>query len=226
VPPSWRLELPADADEYRRRVKKRSKGCFYDIKKARASELRVREADSTADLRRFYRLYLLTMRRHRSIPRPFREMALARVLLGPRVVRLFLAELDSRPVAGLLCHFFNGMVEAMYNASDERYRHLRPNHAVYDRAITAAIEMRLAHFDFGCAWPEESLAAFKRHWGSEPVERFGYTYPADVASSLGGAAPSRVRAQAPASRRWVARTWDKVPPALTRLAGEVAWKYL
>jgi hypothetical protein len=223
--PTWRLTLPTDAAEYRRNLKKRSKGCFYDVKKAWASGLTVREARSTTDLRTFYRFYLQTMRRHRALPRTLKQMSLTSELLGPRIVRLFVAELEGTPVAGLLCHFFNGMVEVMYNASDERYLDMHPNHALYDHAITTAIEAGLDHFDFGGAWPDESLASFKRRWGSEPVERFGYAYPADGESEP--SPPALGRAQSTfESGRMLSWIWNRVPLGITRLVGELAWRYV
>jgi serine/alanine adding enzyme len=230
--PSWRLTLPSDPAEYRRNLKKRSKGCFYDVKKAWASGVTVREARSTADLRTFYRFYLQTMRRRRALPRPFKKMSLASELLGPEIVRLSIAELDGVPVAGLLCHVFNGMVEAMYQASDERYLSVHPNHALYDHAIVTAIEQGLDYFDFGGAWPDESLASFKRRWGAEPVERFGYAYPAGAdeseEGSEGAGASALIRAQARIFEggRVVSWSWNRVPLPVTRLIGELVWKYV
>lgn len=226
APPSWRLALPADPDEYRRKLRKRSKGCFHDVKRAKASGVVVRDTRSKADLRTFYRLYLRTMRRHRALPRPFKEMSLARELLGPGIVRLSLAELDGKPIAGLVCHFFNGMVETMYNASDERYLRVHPNHALYDHAIATAIGEGLTRFDFGGAWPHETLASFKRHWGSEPVDRFGYVYPAERGSGAGARALLSAHASARESSGLAARAWSRVPLAVTRLAGEAGWRYL
>lgn len=224
--PSWRLALPSDPAQYRRNLKKRSKGCFYDVKKAWASGVTVREARSSSDLRTFYRFYLQTMRRRRALPRPFKKMSLARELLGPEIVSLFIAELKGVPVAGLLCHVFNGMVEAMYQASDERYLSVHPNHALYDHAITAAIEQGLDHFDFGGAWPHESLASFKRRWGAEPVERFGYTYPAGAGSGGGSSVLIRAQTRVFESDRVLSWSWNRVPLGVTRLVGELAWRYV
>jgi Acetyltransferase (GNAT) domain len=229
--PTWRLELPDDPDRYRRNLKKRSKGCFYDVKKSWSAGVTVREASSSADLRTFYRFYLQTMRRRRALPRPFKEMSLARELLGPEIVRLTIAELDGQPIAGLLCHVFNGMVEAMYQASDERYLNVHPNHALYDHAIRTAIEEGLDHFDFGGSWPQESLASFKRRWGAEPLERFVYVYPAAGESeegSRGAASNALIRAQARIFEggRALTWTWNRVPLPVTRLIGELVWKYV
>ena len=120
----------------------------------------------------------------------------------------------------------------MYQASDERYLSVHPNHALYDHAIVTAIEEGLDHFDFGGAWPEESLALFKRRWGTEPVERFGYTYPAggdESAAGSEGAGPSAlIRAQKRIFEggRVLSWSWNRVPLPVTRLIGELVWKYV
>ena len=225
-PPSWRLALPGDPDEYRRRLKKRFKGCYYDVKHSKRDGVTVRESSSKADLRTFYRLYLRTMRRHPAVPRPFRKMSLALELLGPEIVRLYIAEIDGRPIAGLLNHNFNGMIEVMYAASDERYLSLHPNHAVYDHAIVRAIEDGYEHFDFGGAWPHESLADFKRRWGSEPVERYGYEYPAEAEQATAGSRSlGRAHAMTVEGSDLLARVWAHAPLSVTRLAGNLIWRY-
>jgi hypothetical protein len=225
-PPSWRLALPDETDQYRRNLKKRSKGCFYAVKRSEKSGLVVRRAESAADLRSFYRLYLRTMRKLSALPRPYRKMSLARELLGPEIVRLYLAELDGRPVAALLNHVFNGMVEVMYAASDERFLKLSPNHAVYDRAIRDSIEEGIEQFDFGSAWPHESLASFKSRWGSEPVERFGYEFPISSEDAAPGARSlNRAHAATVGGNSVISRTWGRMPLTLTRIAGELIWRY-
>ena len=225
-PPSWRLPLAEDPDQYRRNLKKRSKGCFYNVKHAKRDGVSVREAHTEADMRIFYRLYLRTMRRQPAVPRPFRKMSLARELLGSEIVRLYIAEAGGRPIAGLLNHNFNGMIEVMYQASDERYLHLHPNHAVYDHAIVAAIEEGFEQFDFGGSWPHQSLAAFKRRWGSEPVPRYGYQFPAEAGEAQSGSRSlSRAHALTNQGGTLLHRAWAHAPLSLTRAAGNLIWRY-
>ena len=59
------------------------------------------------------------MKRHRALPRPWRQMSLDRSLLGPSgVFRLFLAEHDGRAVAAGLFHAYRDTVDLLYNGSD------------------------------------------------------------------------------------------------------------
>src|SRR4051812_32253583 len=74
--PTWVTPLPEDADALRRGWKKTSNNLFRSIAKSEKAGVRVREGQGEGDLRDFYRLYLETMRRHRSLPRIWRQMTL------------------------------------------------------------------------------------------------------------------------------------------------------
>ena len=67
--PRWVVELPEDLEALRAGWRKTSNNLFRSLKKADAAGLAFREGDSTRDLRSFHRLYVATMRGHRSLPR-------------------------------------------------------------------------------------------------------------------------------------------------------------
>jgi lipid II:glycine glycyltransferase (peptidoglycan interpeptide bridge formation enzyme) len=224
--PAWWVELPDDLDAFREGFKSRSRSLPRNVRRAEREGVTVREAHSRDDLRAFYRLYLIAMRGRRVLPRSFRQLAVAQHLLGPSgVFKLFVAELDGRIVAGAVFHVFRDTVDLLYNASDDRYLHARPNHALYWEVIRLAIESGAAIFDFGAGRSGSSLAEFKRRWGAEPVERWHYTYPArrteDAARRV-----QRVRRVRRGDSRRAAAIWKRAPLALTRLAGTVAYRYL
>jgi peptidoglycan pentaglycine glycine transferase (the first glycine) len=87
----------------------------------------VREGTGQADLRRFYRLYLASMKRHRSLPRSWSQMKLDQRLLGSPsgAFRLFLAEHDGRPVSGAIFHAFGHTVDLLYAGSHGAAREVR-----------------------------------------------------------------------------------------------------
>jgi len=219
APPSWILELPTGDPEGWRRA--RSKNLLRGIKKAERTGLVARESSSEADLRRFYQLYLGTMRGHRSIPRLYRQLRLARELLPAGVFRLFVVEHGGRVVAGGVFHVLGATVELLYNASDPAALGRRPNHALYSHVMGWAGEQGLARLDFGFAQRGSPLGAFKAQWGAVAVPEHSY-----VASGRGG---GRVAAAARASDGadgLAARTWRRVPLPVTRLAGLAAYRYL
>lgn len=224
--PAWWLELPDDLAAFREGFKSRSRSLPRNVRRAEREGVTVREAHSRDDLRAFYRLYLRVMRGRRVLPRSFRQLAAAQQLLGPPgVFRLFVAELDDRIVAGAVFHFFRDTVDLLYNASDDRYLHARPNHALYWEVIRLAIEGGAAVFDFGAGRPGGSLAEFKRRWGAEPVQRWHYTYPAGRTEDAARRAQPVRRLRRGDSRR-AAGIWERAPLALTRLAGTVVYRYL
>ena len=139
--PTWILELPADPDELRASWKKTSNNLFRNLRKADKAGVSVREGRDESDLRAFYALYLRTMRRRRSLPRPYRQLSEDRRLLQPDgTFRLFVAEHEGDIVAGGVFHAFGDTVDLLYNGSDDSRLDVRPNHALYWHAIRWAVE--------------------------------------------------------------------------------------
>jgi hypothetical protein len=221
--PIWVIDLPQDVEELRARW---PRNLQRDVEKADSAALTVRQGDTAADLRSFYRMYLETMRKHLSVPRSLRHLDLARELLAPSgAYRLLLVEHDGVPVAGGIFHTFGGAVEVVYTASNRRFLDVRPNHALYSYALSWAIERGFRRFDWGgCS--TASLEWFKRRWGAEPVAVHNHTYSPDArvagVERLHGMR-SRLQSGEP---NLLARTWSKTPLALTRLAGRLVYRYL
>lgn len=218
-PPTWITAVPAEG-ELEGWLKGRSSNLRRGVKRARSRGVEVRLASSEEDLRRFYALYLATMRKHGSLPRPWRQLALARELLGANF-RLFLAEHEGRAVAAGVFHEFGDTLELLYNGSDETALDLRPNHALYAETIRWCGSRGLARFDHGFAWPTSSLGRFKQQWGAEPEERYRYSNQRGAvgAAATEEAPPSRLRAAA-------ARLWGRAPLTLTRVGAAFAYRYL
>lgn len=232
-PPSWILDLPEPGAEDEWRAA-RSKNLLRSIRKAERTSLTVREASTEGDLRDFYRIYLLTMRGHRSLPRLYRQLAVSRSALGPEVFRLFLVEDGERTVAGGLFHAFGDTIELLYNASDPDALAQRPNHLLYSHVMAWAREHGLARFDFGFAWPGSSLGGFKALWGSEPVAEHGYVLvpgerrinPAGSPSEEGGESRESLLSGVWRRAPWAAKAWERAPLTATRIASTVAYRYL
>lgn len=222
----WLVQLPGEPEAFWERFTGRSGNLRRDVTKARRSGVSVREAGSLSDLRRFYRLYLRTMRRHRALPRTLQQFALSMRLLGPaRIFRLYVAEHEGRVIAGGIFYFFRDTVNAQYNASDERYLHIRPNHALYGAVIENAIACGCRTFDFAAAPIGSSLADFKRRWGAEPVPRFHYGYPGRAGPRM--KATAGIRSRLPREEGTAGmRAWGRAPLGLTRFAGAVVHRYL
>ena len=225
LPPRWVVGVGDDPDALRAGWRKTSNNLFRSLKKADKAGFTFREGTEPGDLKRFYRLYLRTMRKHRTLPRTLRQLELTRDLLGPGEFRLFVVEREGHLAAGGVFHAFRDTVELIYNGSDDALLDQRPNHALYWRTIAWAAEHGYGQFDFGEASPTTSLGRFKSQW-ADPVPNHRYTWRA-------GAEPSRAESIAAASYGveqgeggLVGRVWQRTPVGLTRLGATVAYRYL
>jgi hypothetical protein len=226
-PPSWRVELEPDFESFRKLLSAHSKNAFRSLRKAEAAGIRVRAATSEADLKRFYHLYLKTMRGHRSIPRAYSQFVLSWRLLSPQgVMQLLLAEQGGRLLAGGVFNSIGDTVDLMYNASDVRYLGLRPNHAIYADAIRRAIESGYRNVDFGGAKPGSSLANFKKQWRADPMPVFAYALHSEGSEGTAKRA-MRVKARVRTDDSWyLTKAWERIPLLATRLAGRLIYRYL
>ena len=135
------LALGDSAERLLESYKKESTNLYRNIRKAQKLGLVVGEAESDRELREWYRLYLLTIRRHRNLPRSLTQLREARRRLGDHW-RLVTVKKDGAVIAGGVFHDIAGTVELMYNASDPDALPLRPNHALYWHVITDGIDRR------------------------------------------------------------------------------------
>lgn len=222
--PTWRMQLPADEDGLRALIRKRSKNMARSIAKAEKSELVVEEADTPAELRRFYRLYLATMRKHGALPRPFAQLAAEqRLLSDDGVFRLWVARLNGEIVAGAVFHAFADTMELLYASSDPAALRFAPNHALYWHAMRWAIASGYRCFDFGGAVEGTSLAEFKRRWGAEPMPIWHYEYArnGDPSPRAGSTAPAQ---DALPSRLQTVVT--RTPTPVLRVVAPLVYRYL
>jgi hypothetical protein len=220
--------LDEDPEALRASWKKTSNNLWRSLKKADEAGVSVREGTSERDLKRFYGLYCQTMRRHRSLPRSYRLLSMARrSLSSPGLYRLLLAEHRGEVVAGGVFHAYRDTIDLVFNASSARHLALRPNHAVYWSAIRYAIEHGYRRYNMGEAPVNGSLGRFKAQWGGVPVPRFQYSFAA--AQRVGAAdalrqASSRLDA-GDQSESLVSRIWGHTPLIATRAAGQLVYRF-
>jgi CelD/BcsL family acetyltransferase involved in cellulose biosynthesis len=219
VPPPDQLDLGS--------WKKHSRNLYRSVKKAQVAGLNFREARGAIDLRRWYRLYLATMRKRRTLPRPWRHLEMTRRLLEPSGdFRLFVVEAGDRMVAGVVTHPFGDAVELVYNGSDPDSLELRPNHLLNWGVLGWASEHGHTLLDLGEAAEGGPLSRFKAQFGAEPVLDYRYDYGTVAASGL----DKRARAasselEQPDAEGLLTRAWSHAPLAATRAAAAVAYRF-
>jgi len=159
------------------------------LQRAKREELRIEEGRSDSLLTDFYRLMVLTRRRHRLPPQPLEWFRNLIECLGERV-SLWVAYKDNSPVASIFTLTFKNTVVYKYGCSDPAFNNLGGTLALFWHAIQSAKERGLREFDFGRSeLDNEGLISFKDHWGSTRTTLRYYRYPACFQKSLLGSRP-------------------------------------
>jgi hypothetical protein len=221
-------QLPEDPDALRASWKKSSNNLWRSLRKADEADVRVREGTTERDLKRFYAIYCETMRRHRSLPRSYRMLSMARQSLSPLgSYRLLLAEHRGKVVAGGVFHAWRDTVDLVFNASSERHLALRPNHAIYWSAIRWAIENGYRRYNMGEAPVDGSLGRFKAQWGGQPVDRFRYDFtPGERAGAADALRRVSTELDSGEGRQsLVSRIWGRTPLIATRVGGQLVYRF-
>jgi hypothetical protein len=221
--PVWIAPVPPAGEVDIKRWKKHSRNLYRSVTRALDIGLTWREARGTEDLRRWYALYLATMRKRRTLPRSWRQIETTRRLLEPRgEFRLFVVERGDQMLAGVVTYPFNGVVELVYNGSDPTELELRPNHLLNWGVLSWASMHGYGWLDIGDAKEGGPLARFKAQFGAEPVPDHRYDYVIGESRALAAARPAGNSAEEDPDAL-AAKIWDRVPlPALRAAATAVA----
>ena len=163
--PRWMVPVPGDLDALRASWRKTSNNLFRSLKKADAAGLGFRAGESLEDLRSFHRMYVRTMKKHRSLPRSLRQLRVSREMLGESF-KLFLVSHEGRDIAGGVYHVFGDTVELVYNGSEEAALAMRPNHTLYWEVMQWAAATGLRQVNLGGAERRHSAGALQGAVGS------------------------------------------------------------
>lgn len=186
------------------------------IQRAMREELTHEEGRSELLLGKFYRLLLMTRRRHGLPPQPlawFRNMLTG---LGDRV-RIRIASKDGRPIAGILTLDYRQTLVYKYGCSDENFNQLGGTQFLFWQAIQDAKRDQLSEFDMGrsdCDNP--GLVTFKDRWGAARTRLVYLRYPRARFHSI------REATQGKFSKR----VFACMPDGLLSATGRVLYKYM
>jgi hypothetical protein len=225
--PTWIAPVPAPEDVDLKRWKKHSRNLYRGVNRALDGGLTWREARGREDLRRWYGLYLATMRKRRTLPRSWRLMETTRALLEPRgEFRLFVVERGDRMLAGVVTYPFNGTVDMMYNGSDPEELEARPNHLLNWGVLGWAARNGYSHLDIGDAEEGGPLSRFKMQFGAERVEDYRYDYVINAAPKLEKVRTTGNNFENVDSETLAARAWAHIPLPALRAAGTAIYRFL
>jgi CelD/BcsL family acetyltransferase involved in cellulose biosynthesis len=193
----------------------------WAVNKAAKEGVEVRVAENLSDVQAWYPLYLRTMREVVVPPRPLRLFeAMWRELAPHDLMRLYVAEQRGTMIAGSIVL---GLGRTAFYAFNGRLRSalpLRPNEVLQWEAIHDACKRGFERYDLGeVVAGGEGLADFKRKWGADEVQLHRYYHPPPEpdGDDDGGGGGLAKRATA---------MWPRLPLGVTRLAGDVAYRWL
>lgn len=199
---------------------KRQHRVNWAVNKALKLGLRVREAKTEEDLRKWYPLYLLAMRHNAVPPRSYRFFRALWSSLRPiAALKLLLAEREKEEqieiIAGsVLLQFGRTVFYAFTGCAPDNFC-LHPHDILQIEAIRGACRSGFRWYDFGEVTEDhEALAQFKTKWGGDPTPLFRYYYPAPKREISGR--ENKIGAS-------LRRMWRKLPPKATAVLGDIIY---
>lgn len=125
----------------------------------------------------FYRLFVVTRKRHQIPPIPHKWFQNLIRCLGP-AIEIRMAYKDGIPVAGIVTLRFKDILYFKYGCSDARYNNLGATPWLLWRAIVGAKSTGATSFDMGRTLNSNcGLLTFKNHWVSNATQLVYWQYP-------------------------------------------------
>jgi serine/alanine adding enzyme len=140
-----------------------------DVRKALRSGITIRSGDSREDVNIFYKLYLASMERNRSMAKyPLRWFeTLYEELTKKGLGAILMAELNEVAIAGVVLIYSVSSTHYFHNGSQYEFLKFCPNELLVHFSLEKAIEKGNSFFDFMGSDPNDlSLIRFKEKWGA------------------------------------------------------------
>jgi hypothetical protein len=149
------------------------------LRKIRSEDaLSYAEGRSDRFLRTFYRLLVLTRRRHQIPPQPFAWFKHLRNCLG-QALSVHIAFKNDVPIASIVTLSFKDIVTYKYSCSDSVYNTHSGTIRLMWRIIRNATARNAMEFDLGRSdLDNRGLITFKNRWGSVQTRLVYFRYPA------------------------------------------------
>lgn len=208
-----RLDLTASSDALFRSF---HKDCIQrKIRRAEREDLVYEEGTSEEQLNDFYRLMVMTRRRHGLPPQPlqwFRTLILA---CGP-ILKIRIARKDGVAIASILTLSYRKTMVYKYGCSDASASKFGGTPMLFWKAIQEAKDNGQTLLDMGRSdLVDPGLSVFKEHWGSVPTPLTYWRYPVEQ---------SRTRPDW--QKDWMHRLISASPDRVLQLAGDVLYRHM
>ena len=213
------LDLEPDLDTLFRSFHRNS--TQRKIRRAERESLTYRDEPASGLLDSFYKLLIVTRRRHHLPPQPktwFRNLV---DCMGD-ALKIRVAFKDGKPVAGMLTLCYKQTFTYKYGCSDSRFHHLGGMHLLFWKSIQEAKHSGMRLFDFGRTGAGQTgLITFKDRWGAVQSELVysRYAAPGDTPASLEPAGPG-----------WKVRcakgVFARMPASALSIVGRLLYKHI
>jgi hypothetical protein len=220
-------EIPDYPEEIRYGKSKNHAKIKWAVNKAEQNNVIRRTGQSEDDLKRWYPLYLDTMRSNTTPARSYDFFKNLLQILGSKgLMKLDLAEIEENNkkivIAGCILFFYNKTVTHAFSGSSRIRKHieLRPNDLLHWYAILDAQKNNYKYYDFGeVSRGNTGLATYKKKWDTVKKDMYHYYYPKPgqlQAQELDSATTSGIRE----------KVWQKLPLSVTAHLGKMIYKRL
>uniref|UniRef100_A0A7V1EIZ0 Peptidoglycan bridge formation glycyltransferase FemA/FemB family protein n=1 Tax=candidate division WOR-3 bacterium TaxID=2052148 RepID=A0A7V1EIZ0_UNCW3 len=198
----------------------KQKSIRYPIKKAQDYGVRIVHSIAGEDMSVFYKLNLLTRKKHGVLPQPYNFfLNIYEEIIKKNLGFISIAYYKSIPIATSIFFVYNKIVHYKYNASIIDYLRYQPNHLILWSVIQWAVENGYRILDMGRTSPDnKGLMSFKRHWGAIETELHYYYYP-DV-QGVGAIQENSLKYKIASS------IFKKLPLPILQVMGNKFYKYL
>lgn len=182
------------------------------IRTAKENDIEVKEANSVADLRRYYRLYLKNMKRHGSPPHSFGFFRHLWNTLGRSGhMKMHLALADDRLVNGCIRFSCGANVYNWSDISDYEYRDLDGGSLLVWETIKRGCESDESTLHFGRTREGSGVYMFKKSFGGSKTWLDDHHYFPDGTTTLPDVDDARYDT--------AKRVWKRLPVSLVRTIG-------
>lgn len=190
------------------------------INRAEKSNLTVREGESEKDMKTFYKLHLLTRKKHGLPPPPYKFLQnMWRIMRPKDLITLLLVEYENKTIAGLVLLKFKDTIYCEYNGVDDRFLRYCPNHCLLWKAIKMACNKQYRYFDFGrSSSNNRGLIDFKRRWGAKEYGLDYFYYP--EIKGISSIQEENIK------YRVVTKMERRMPLLLTKISGKIIYRHL
>jgi hypothetical protein len=204
----------------------RRKHIRSNVKRAESLGIRVRFATSEDDIRKWYGIYLRTMRRVVVPPRSLRFfLAMWRNMAPLGLMKVLLAEQQrdgkNELLAGSIFLMHGRSVFYAFSACPAEHFRLQPNDLIHWEAIHWAAYNGFREYHLGEV-PQDArqLAAYKSKWGGEERLLYRYYYPRITFEESPHCSEISRR------QKLLEKVWPCVPLRMTALLGDLIYSYL